>query len=92
MATVVSLEGKRKAPSLDPLLSLCADDREISENADVVSGAVVLGSTPHAVSSAPSARVPRCTATKRDDRVRGAMQSSMYGSTHTARASAGNDA
>jgi octaprenyl-diphosphate synthase len=26
MATVVSLEGKRKAPSLDPLLSLCADD------------------------------------------------------------------
>ena len=26
MATVVSLEGKRKAPSLDPLLALCADD------------------------------------------------------------------
>ncbi len=26
MATVVSLEGKRKAPSLEPLLSLCADD------------------------------------------------------------------
>ena len=26
MATVVSLEGKRKAPSLDPLLSLCAPD------------------------------------------------------------------
>ncbi len=26
MATVVSLEGKRRAPSLDPLLSLCADD------------------------------------------------------------------
>jgi octaprenyl-diphosphate synthase len=34
MATVVSLEGKRKAPTLDPLLALCADsmvqvDREI---------------------------------------------------------------
>src|SRR5262245_36877577 len=34
MATVVSLEGKRKTPSLEPLLSLCADgmaqiDREI---------------------------------------------------------------
>ena len=26
MATVVSLEGKRKAPSLEPLLALCADD------------------------------------------------------------------
>ena len=26
MATVVSLEGKRKTPSLEPLLSLCADD------------------------------------------------------------------
>ena len=26
MATVVTLEGKRKAPSLEPLLSLCADD------------------------------------------------------------------
>ena len=26
MATVVTLEGKRKSPSLDPLLSLCADD------------------------------------------------------------------
>ncbi|MBS0519279.1 MAG: polyprenyl synthetase family protein [Proteobacteria bacterium] len=26
MATVVSLEGKRKAPSLEPLLSLCAED------------------------------------------------------------------
>ncbi len=26
MAKVVSLEGKRKAPSLEPLLSLCADD------------------------------------------------------------------
>ena len=26
MATVISLEGKRKAPSLEPLLSLCADD------------------------------------------------------------------
>ncbi len=26
MANVVSLEGKRKAPSLDPLLALCADD------------------------------------------------------------------
>jgi octaprenyl-diphosphate synthase len=26
MANVVSLEGKRKAPSLDPLLSLCSDD------------------------------------------------------------------
>src|SRR6202008_4137348 len=26
MATVVSLEGKRKGPSLEPLLSLCADD------------------------------------------------------------------
>ena len=26
MANVVSLEGKRKAPSLEPLLSLCADD------------------------------------------------------------------
>jgi len=26
MATVVSLEGKRKAPSLDPLLALCAED------------------------------------------------------------------
>lgn len=26
MATVVSLEGKRKSPSLDPLLALCADD------------------------------------------------------------------
>ena len=25
MATVVSLEGKRKAPSLEPLLALCAD-------------------------------------------------------------------
>ena len=26
MATVVSLEGKRKSPSLEPLLALCADD------------------------------------------------------------------
>jgi octaprenyl-diphosphate synthase len=26
MAKVVSLEGKRKAPSLEPLLALCADD------------------------------------------------------------------
>jgi len=26
MATVVSLEGKRRSPSLEPLLSLCADD------------------------------------------------------------------
>ena len=26
MATVVSLEGKRKAPSLEPLLALCAED------------------------------------------------------------------
>ncbi len=26
MATVVSLEGKRKGPSLEPLLALCADD------------------------------------------------------------------
>jgi octaprenyl-diphosphate synthase len=26
MATVVSLEGKRKGPSLDPLLALCSDD------------------------------------------------------------------
>jgi octaprenyl-diphosphate synthase len=26
MATVVSLEGKRKPPSLEPLLALCADD------------------------------------------------------------------
>ena len=26
MATVVSLEGKRKSPSLEPLLTLCADD------------------------------------------------------------------
>ena len=26
MATVVSLEGKRRAPSLEPLLALCADD------------------------------------------------------------------
>ena len=26
MATVVTFEGKRKAPSLEPLLSLCADD------------------------------------------------------------------
>jgi octaprenyl-diphosphate synthase len=35
MATIVSLEGKRKSPSLDPLLALCADemariDREIA--------------------------------------------------------------
>jgi len=28
MATVVSLEGKRKAPSLDPLLTLCSDDMQ----------------------------------------------------------------
>src|SRR4051812_50097833 len=26
MATVVTFEGKRKTPSLEPLLSLCADD------------------------------------------------------------------
>ena len=26
MAKVVSLEGKRKAPGLEPLLALCADD------------------------------------------------------------------
>ena len=37
MATVVSLEGKRKPPSLEPLLALCADDMaRVDREMDVI--------------------------------------------------------